>query len=288
MSTMATRAGQGLEIVHEGHRTRLKWHRLRRRMTDPLFSADVMAEGFRLGASMEIDLRVRADGGFVVLHDETLEGETTGQGVIASKSRREFGDATYKEGRPLTFSEDLAAMLSSAHPDALLQFDMKDDLPAVGESGLAHLADLFADAPCPLIVSGDDSNLIVEVKRAVPLLLRGVDPTVPMVERFKTDGLSAAEAILRRELAGPAEPETIYLAWELVLESARQGLDLIALCHDHGKTVDAWTFNPANPDNGFSDDEWARFSALMALRPDQVTTDEPLAVEREWLARTSA
>lgn len=278
---------QGLEIVHKGHRTRLKWHRLRRSWDDPLFSAEVMADGFRLGASMELDLRVTGDGGFVVLHDERLEGETTGQGEIATLDRAEIARATFPDGRPLTFSEDLAASLSNAHPDALLQFDMKDFLPAIGARGVAHLAEHFTDPPCPLIVSGDDSNLIVEVKKAIPSLKRGVDPTNPMVDAFKADGLAAVEALLRAELTGPAEPETIYLAWQLILECAVQGLDLIGLCHDAGKTVDAWTYTLKTPATGFSDAEWAQFSALMALKPDQVTTDEAVATERAWRARMS-
>ena len=279
---------QGLEISHDGHRTRLKWHRLRRRLSDPLFSAERMAEGFALGASMELDLRVRADGGFVVLHDDTLAGETTGQGVIAEMTRDQIATAAYADGRPLTFSEDLATMLSSAHPDALLQFDMKDALPAIGPRGIAHLAELFADPPCPLIVSADDSDLIVEVKRAIPSLQRGIDPTIAMLERYRAEGLGGAEAVLRSELAGPAEPETVYLEWQMVLESARQGLDLIAICHDHGKIVDAWTYTLADPAAGFSDSEWQQVSALMALKPDQITTDEPIATEQAWTARNAA
>ena len=58
--------GSGLQIVAAGHVTRLKWHRLRRSLADPEFGAAVMAEGFWVGASMELDLQVRGDGGFVV------------------------------------------------------------------------------------------------------------------------------------------------------------------------------------------------------------------------------
>src|SRR5262245_28846636 len=130
----------GLAITHEGHATRLKWHRLRRSWDDPLFSADVMAEGFKLGASMELDLRIRGDDGFVVLHDDLLEGETTGRGEIAKLSRAQMQDARFPDGRPLTFSEGLASMLSTAHPDALLQFDMKDDFAPIGGRGVSHLA----------------------------------------------------------------------------------------------------------------------------------------------------
>jgi glycerophosphoryl diester phosphodiesterase len=275
----------GLEIAHEGHRTRLKWHRLRKRMADPLFSAEVLAEGFRLGASMELDLRVRADGGFVVLHDEVLEGETTGRGEIARLGREEMNGVTFQDGRPLLFSEDLVSLLSTAHPDALLQFDMKDDLRLIGERGLSHLVAHFSAPPCPVIVSCHDLDLIVAVRERLPGLLRGIDPTDKLAEIIGREGWSGVVADLAADLTGPTAPDTVYLAWDLVLDAKRQDIDLVALAHDHGVKVDAWTFTLRDPVRGFSDGEWAAFSALLALRPDQITTDEAPATERAWRER---
>jgi glycerophosphoryl diester phosphodiesterase len=276
---------QGLTIVHDGHPTRLKWHRLRRSWDDPLFSAEVMAEGFRLGASMELDLKVRADGGFVVLHDDDLAGETTGQGEITTLTRAEIEPATFKDGRPLVFSEDLASLLSTAHPDALLQFDMKDTWALIGQRGVAHLAQHFSDLPCPVIVSCGDLDLIVAVRERLPNLLRGIDPTDKLVELIRRDGWDGVMADLTADLTGPTAPDTVYLEWHLVLEAQKRGLDLIALCQRHGTKVDAWTFTLADPAGGFSDEEWRDFSALMALRPDQISTDEAVATERAWNER---
>lgn len=273
----------GLAITHQGHLTRLKWHRLRRSFSDPLFSAEIMAEGFRLGASTELDLRIRGDGGFVVLHDEELEGETDGHGLIRETS----GDAMHglklkSGGHAPILSEDLAKMLQTAHPDALLQFDMKDDLAVIGAKGMAHLAEFFAGAGSSIIVSGHDLDLILAVKKDLPNLKRGIDPTDKLVEIYRDQGLKAVEADLRADLAGPTDPDTIYLAWQLVLQAAADGLDLIGLCHDAGKLVDAWTFNLKDPDAGFDAEEAKNFAALIALKPDQITTDEPIATERAW------
>ena len=276
----------GLEILHEGHRTLLKWHRLRKRFADPLFSAEVMAEGFAAGASMELDLRVRADGGFVVLHDEELEGETSGHGLIAEKSKDDLRGVLMQEGnRPLILSEDLAAMMQSTHPAALLQFDMKDDYEAIGAKGIEHLAAHFRDIAASVIVSGGSLDLIVAVKEKLPHLLRGIDPTDKLNDIRKANSWKAVEAELRADLSGPTEPDTIYLHWPLILDAANAGLDLIALCHDAGKRVDAWTFTLKDPEAGFSEAEWRGFSALMALKPDQVTTDEAPATERAWYRR---
>ncbi len=276
----------GLQIEFEGHPTLLKWHRLRRRMADPLFSADVMAEGFAAGASMELDLRVRADGGFVVLHDEELEGETTGHGLIAQTGLADLRNARMKEGnRPLLFSEDLAAMLQSAHPDALLQFDMKDDYAAIGEKGIAHLAEHLQQISASVIVSAGSLELILAVKQKLPHLRRGIDPTDKLGDLCKAEGWKAVEKELLADLRGPTEPETIYLYWPMLLNAAKAGLDMIALCHSEGKKVDAWTFTLKDPDGGFSDAEGENFAALISLRPDQVTTDEAPATERAWLKR---
>lgn len=273
----------GLGIAYRDHFTRLKWHRLRRSMSDPPFSASVMADGFRLGASTELDLRVRADGGFVVLHDGELEGETDGSGLVRQASAQDIRRLRMKKaGTPPILSEDLATMLETAHPDALLQFDMKDELAVIGDRGLDHLARHFAGAGSSIIVSGADLDLILAVKERLPDLKRGIDPTDKLVEIYRHQGLKAVETDLRSDLAGPTEPDTVYLAWELLLQAARNGLDLIALCHDAGKLVDAWTFNLKNPETGFSETEAHAFRTLMALKPDQITTDEAPATERAW------
>ncbi len=276
----------GLSLTHLGHTTRLKWHRLRRYDGDPLFSPEVMTEGFRVGASMEIDLRVRADGGFAVLHDDMLEGETTGSGPVHHMQAAELRLQRMKETRrAITLSEDLATMLVAAHPDALLQFDMKDDFATVGERGVEHLSDHFRDVGRQIIVSGADLDLILAIKQWMPNLKRGIDPTDKLIEIHRDAGLAAVERELNADLDGPTEPETVYLAWQLVLEAARGGLDLIGLCHAKGKRVDAWTYNLENPQVGFAEEEWQAFSALMALRPDQITTDVAPAIERAWLRR---
>jgi glycerophosphoryl diester phosphodiesterase len=260
-------------------------------MSDPLFGNDTLVEGLRLGASMELDLRVRRDGGFVVLHDATLDCETTGSGAVADQAAEDLRNiflVDARQGEPsgaLMLSENLATNLRQAHPQALLQFDMKDDLAAIGPAGLDHLTEWFADPPCPIIVSGDSLELIAEIKDRLPGLRRGIDPTDRLVERYRRGGIKAVETALRADLAGPTEPDTVYLAWQLILQASRNGLDLVGICHGEGKLVDAWTFNLSDPATGFSDEEWETFSALLALEVDQITTDEALATEQAYRKR---
>jgi hypothetical protein len=104
---------------------------------------------------------------------------------------------------------------------------------------------------------------------------------------IRREGFGGIAADLVADLTGPTAPDTVYLEWELVLEANKHGIDLIAIAHEHGVKVDAWTFTLEDPVGGFSDAEWAAFGALMALKPDQVTTDEAPATERAWHKRTA-
>ena len=280
--------GNGLAVSLSGCEARLKWHRLRRSRAEPEFSVEVVKDGFLLGASMELDLRLRADGGFAVLHDATLDRETTGVGPVFAAMAQDLAEVCYRQsGTPLILSERLAELMPSAHPNALLQFDMKDDLEAIGARGLDHLTYHFGQSDAPIIFSGACLALIRALAERMPHLRRGIDPTDRLEEVLRHQTIAAAAALLTAELRGATKPDTCYLSWELVLYTQSRGLDLVALCHAEGVKVDAWTYNLADP-AGFSDTEWRQFSALMTLGPDQITTDEAVATEAAWTARQLA
>src|SRR4051794_31692141 len=117
-----------ITIDRNGHKTWLKWHRGRRRAGDPAFTGQRILEGMRLGASVEVDLVVHADGGYAVLHDLSVERETTGMGKVAELTAAQLRSFFLRDedGRPLDqpvmLLEDLAALLAreGAHADALL------------------------------------------------------------------------------------------------------------------------------------------------------------------------
>ena len=279
----------GLQITAQDHVIRLKWHRLRRSLRDPLFSVDVLHEGFRVGASMELDLRVRWDGGFVVLHDDDLRRETTGRGLINGMTRDDLSAVRLKDDlRPLLFSEDLAEQLSSGHPEALLQFDMKDDFETVGPAGVRHLVEHFGSQTQSLIISADCLHLITAMAEQLPDLRRGIDPTYRLIAAFKGGGAAQVEADLKAEITGPTEPDMIYLAWPLLLQLHQAGLDMVALCQAEGKQVDAWTFTPCNLATGLTPVEREHFLAIAAMKPNQLTTDEAVALERAWVDLTAS
>lgn len=162
---------------------------------------------------------------------------------------------------------------------------MKDDLDRIGSRGVDHLAELFKDKATSLIFNGDCRNLIATLANCLPKIRRGIDPTDQLLLTYKSAGLTGVESCLIAEMRGPSQPEMIYLAWPLLLQLQMGGLDLVALCHAKGKQVDAWTYTPQSVGSGLSDAEMAQFLALIALKPDQITTDEAVALEKAWLAR---
>lgn len=282
----------GTSILFDGRRVFLKWHQLRRRMSDPLFDGGNLRSGLRLGATMEVDLRVTGDFGFAVLHDAELEGETDGTGLVAGRSRDDLARHFYRDGesggrgrRRVLMLDDLTGHADEAHPDALLQLDMKDGFEAVRQEGVDRLGQALAGSRLPFVVSGDSSELIVALADAFPDLRRGIDPTDRLVDLFRRGGGRQAVRLLGEELRGPAKPGIVYLSWPLLLHAQAAGIDLVGICRDAGKWVDAWTYTLADPAAGFSDREWREFSRLLELKVDHITTDEAIATEHAFEAR---
>jgi len=267
----------GIAIVADGHRIRLKWHRLQRRPEDIPFTPVRLREGMALGASMEVDLRRRADGGFACLHDETLDRETTGNGPVAAAS---FGDLQAlrmrgNDGRPteerLLLLEDLTELAAAgADPATLVQLDLKEQDAALDERGVDAFHATLAPVAGRFILSGGDWAAVRRLGAGV--LRLGFDPCDD--DTLGTLVTSAdAERFIAAALERAPEAAMIYLSWPIVLRADALGVDLIAACHAAGKSVDAWTLNPDHPDAA------AALARLAALRADQITTDAPGVIE---------
>lgn len=240
---------------------------------------------------MEVDLRITREGGFAVLHDGTLDRETDGTGPVRERMSEEIRALHYWGAgapRPVLLAGDLAQQLGPGHPEARLQLDMKDEFSAVRQSGVERLATFFEGCESKLVVSGDSTELTLAISERLPGIMRGLEPSFRLLDLYRAGRKSELAGQLVTELKGPIRPHIVYLWWELILPAKADGIDLIGICHDHGALVDAWTFNPADPEAGFSDEEWERFSTLLELGADQITTDEAIATERAYRARVQA
>jgi glycerophosphoryl diester phosphodiesterase len=268
-----------ISVTRNGHRTFFKWHRARRHGTDPVFTGRRILEGMKLGASVEVDLVVHADNGFAVLHNLSLEKETTGTGLV-----RETAAATLRtlnlhdnDGQPIAdkvmLLEDLAALISrdGAHPDALLQLDYKEDTAALTPEAIANFSRALGPVARHFILSSGDAESVNVLTGNAPGVRIGYDPCHQGALERLMETRDYAAFVADAVTASP-KSELDYLAYPLVLEAEKDGFDIIGAFHSHGRRIDAYTVQRAD------DEGMAVIERLLALRVDQITTDDPEGV----------
>ena len=265
-----------LYLTRDGHRTWLKWHRARRKASDPVFTGGRILEGMRLGASVEVDLVIHADRGYAVLHDLSVERETTGNGKVAELGAEALRGLHLRanDGTPLServmLLEDLCALLAGGglHPDALLQLDYKEDARVLDAAAVASFKDSVAPVARHMILSSGDAASVRLLTAGVDGLRIGYDPChAGAFERLM--GTRDFAGFVRDAVAASPEAEMIYLAWPLVLEADRAGFDIVAAFHAEGRRIDAYTIQRADAESH------QRVAQLLELRVDQITTDDP-------------
>ncbi|NTE37485.1 glycerophosphodiester phosphodiesterase [Agrobacterium tumefaciens] len=267
---------QPILIDRDGHRTWLKWHRARRRAEDPVFTGERVIEAMRLGASIEVDLVIHADHGCAVLHDRTLERETTGTGRVRDTSAATLRQLHLRDndGQPIhakvMLLEDLCALLAegTVHPDALLQLDFKEDRQALTPQVVAGFGASVSPLAKSVILSGGDFDAIATLAGSAPGLRTGYDPC----HRGTLAALKASgnyPGFIADALATAPDADMIYLAYEIVLAAEDAGVDIIAPIHAAGRRVDAWTINSVTPQS------IEQVKRLLRLKVDQITTDDP-------------
>lgn len=265
-----------LYLERDGHRTWLKWHRARRRASDPVFTGSRILEAMRLGASVEVDLVIHADHGCAILHNFSLDAETTGTGLVRetpAETLRQLhlrrNDGTVLPDRVMLL-EDLCALLGeqAPHPDALLQLDFKEDLAALTPEVVANFGASVGPVARSLILSGGDFDAISLLAKAAPGLRTGYDPCYgESLARLQATG--DYRAFITDALKTAEDAEMIYLAYEIVLAADAAGFDIVAPIHAAGRRIDAWTIRTVD------DTTLANVRRLMALKVDQITTDDP-------------
>lgn len=265
-----------LYIDRNGHRTWLKWHRARRKATDPVFTGARILEGMRLGASVEVDLVVTAERGLAVLHDRTLDRETTGTGPVAAASDAAIRELQLRgnDGAPIPdrvmLLNDLCALMAEGqvHRDALLQLDYKEDETVLD----ARAVDKFAEAVGPvagnMIVSAGSAKAIDLLTAAVPGMKRGFDPSDEQKFRTALTG-GNLQGFVDEAITAMPDADLIYLHWEIVTQADVAGFDIVSAFHQHGTRIDAWTIREVTPES------LAQVERLLDLKVDQITTDDP-------------
>jgi glycerophosphoryl diester phosphodiesterase len=268
----------GIAIASGDHVTRLKWHRLQRSHSDLPFTPRRLLEGLAAGASMEVDLRLHADHSFVCLHDAILDRETSGAGPIKEASLEQLRRLTLRgdvgmTGEGLILLEDLAELARGmAAPEALIQLDLKEVDAAIDRQTIENFRRTMACIAGRCILSGGDWTAISRLADAVPAMRRGFDPCAEDTLEQLRDGIDCLD-FAESTLATAPEAEMIYLDYRIVLAAEEIGIDLVAPFRAAGKAVDAWTLNTDHVAAAHS------VRRLVALKVDQITTDEPDALQ---------
>lgn len=265
-----------ISVTRNGHQTFFKWHRGRRTGSDPVFTGRRIIEGMQLGASVEVDLVIHADNGMAVLHNLSLERETTGTGLVRETSAAVLRELHLRDnaGAPIAdkvmLLEDLAALIArdGAHPDGLLQLDFKEDAAALNPAVIANFAQALGPVARHFILSSGDAEAVRLLSQNVPELRIGYDPC----HKGAMDRLLATRdyaGFVADAVAASPKAEIQYLEYRLVLEADRDGFDLIGAFHAGGKRIDAYTVRSAD------DDGMTVIERLFELKVDQITTDDP-------------
>ena len=266
----------------------LKWHRARRRQSDPVFTGRRILEGMVAGASVEVDLVVTRDKGFAVLHNLDIAEETTGTGMVADHSDAELRQLRLRDndGQPIgdrvMLLEDLCRLMAAGpvHPQALLQLDYKQDESVLDARALANFRRATAPVSGNLILSSGSAAAVAllagsgsdtssaSVSGQPPTMRTGYDPcNDESVAALRRSG--EYEAFVADALAAAPRAEMIYLAWELVLALDQEGFDIVSAFHRANRRVDAWTIRTTDPTS------LGAVERLLALKVDQITTDDP-------------
>jgi glycerophosphoryl diester phosphodiesterase len=269
-----------LRIHHAGRSAVLKWHRARRHADDTAFSTARILQGLRAGASVEIDINPLACGDFAVIHDATLDRETTGTGPVAAiegaafaRLRRRTEGGAPTDEPALTLSALARALGQAAGQGAILQLDLKCGDADLAAAHAERLAASLAPMGGAVILSGGDAGAVLRLTAAVPGLLQGFDPCYDdsfgeLARTGDFDGFAATA------LAAAPDAAMIYLDLRLPLLAAVQGADLIAPFHRAGKRLDCYTLPATTSATA------AIARKLIALGADQITTDDPEGLAR--------
>jgi len=204
-----------------------------------------------------------ADGGVVVLHDETLERTTDGAGPVralplAAVERLDAGfrfrapDGTYPYRDRGLRVPTLAALLE-AFPGVPLNIEVKQQDPAIEAAVLATL-DRFA-ARERVLLAAEDAAIMARIRTAAP----------DVVTSFSAAEVADFVYRLRDGRLGDYRPPGVALQVPPAFrDTAIVTAESVAAAHALGLEVHAWTIN----------DE-AEMERLLGLGVDGIMTDFP-------------
>lgn len=133
------------EVTHNGRRVLLKYHKLLSGdHPHPPNSLAALRHVLDGGAAViEFDVGITGDGDFVLIHDATLERETTGRGPLRSATVAEFTRLRLRDSdEPAATLAGAAAVLRDVRRPLKVQVDFKEFMPVDQKTAAAFLTAL--------------------------------------------------------------------------------------------------------------------------------------------------
>ncbi len=253
-------------------------------------------------AIIEIDVLALRETDYLVLHDQTLDKETTGNGHVGNLSGETARQLHLKHhpAYAVPLLSDVIQAIGEASYPVKLHVDFKNVNPFPVDEPLERLASLLAPISDQVIVSSMADWQLRKLNRIAPELEIGFDPAMylahytdeasehdwPPYKRgaygLFDDSLIAREAIWSKAdylrdrcetLMNQLPVATIlFINYLLLLESLDAGFDWAAHLHSNGKKLAAWTMDAPKGNEAAIQ--------VAAMGVDYLTTNTPQALRR--------
>jgi glycerophosphoryl diester phosphodiesterase len=252
-------------------------------------------------AVLEFDANYLADGDFALIHDGSLERETSGTGAVRQLSSADFKKLNYKDtNTPGTLLSEVVAILKDVSFPLKVQLDFKEKTPITNDDAhqlLTATEALRENSHITMVIGCLADWNLRTFRRLDPELKLGLDfafhldaPVDGMLRlpiRLGAYGylddhplalrrLQSLESYLRDRieslLALVPDIYEVYLRKDFVSQALNDGFNPIAFIHDHVEAgfVDVWTIDYGS--------EAANSVMVQALEAgaDQITTNTAL------------
>ena len=267
-------------LVYNGRKVLLKYHRLLSGVhPHPPNSAAALRRVLADGAEVvEFDIGLTQDEQFVLIHDATLDRETTGRGALGQVTEAQFKALRLRDSdEPTATLAGMTGILRNVDRPLKVQVDLKEAAPISPEVAtrlLRAMAPLRENPRISMVVGCMGDWNLRSLRRLDPGLALGldfgyyldapVDGLVRLPMRINAYGylddhplgyrrLLSARAYLEDRLEvllnlvpGAAE---FYIRKEFLLQALADGLNPIAFIHDRKPeaVVDVWTLYAHEP-----------------------------------------
>jgi glycerophosphoryl diester phosphodiesterase len=248
----------------------------------PPNSLEAIQANLQSGADfIEVDINALANDDYLLVHDDELEAETSGQGLVAKCTPEQARALSIKhEGviskcRVPLLSEVVALFLS--HPGrSRLQLDFKNVIPLPSDEPLQRLVRMIEPLGDRVLVSSGADWHLRKLRRMAPWLMLGFDimyyigwkpantprdprepPRLMGAYGYYDDHILASQAFWpkaeylrdRCESLARVVPDVsiFYLEHYLIAHSLEDGFNWAEELHKYDIKLDAWTMDVTNP-----------------------------------------